>query len=161
MEIDKINWSILECLQQNARASFADIGREVGLSAPAVAERMVKMEETGIVRGYSVDIDHEKAGYFLKAIITFVAQSGKLPPFLKMLDKMEEVLECHRVTGKYCLFMKVLARDAHHLEQILTRFSEYGDSITSIVLSTPVCHPGISRSAATTKTSPAAKARPA
>ena len=159
MDIDKINWSILECLQENARASFADIGREVGLSAPAVAERMTKMEEGGVIRGYAVNIDHQQAGYFLQAVITFVAQSGKLQPFLKVLDKMEEVQECHRVTGKYCLFMKVLARDAHHLEQLLTRFSEYGDSITSIILSTPVFHPGISRPATVTKINPAAKAR--
>ena len=140
MEIDKINWSIISSLQENARASYADIGREVGLSAPAVAERMQKLEEAGIIRGYHIDLDYEKAGYALKAFITFTAHSGKLLPFLKYIEKMDEVLECHRVTGNYCIFLKVMVRDSLQLEQMLTRFMEYGDTTTSIILSSPVTH---------------------
>jgi Lrp/AsnC family leucine-responsive transcriptional regulator len=140
MEIDKINWSIISSLQENARASYADIGREVGLSAPAVAERMQKMEEAGVIRGYHIDLDYEKTGYALKAFVTFTAHSGKLLPFLKYVEKMDEVLECHRVTGNYCIFLKVMVRDSLHLEQMLTRFMEYGDTTTSVILSSPVTH---------------------
>src|SRR5881227_26823 len=107
MEIDKTNWAILACLQENARASLADIGREVGLSAPAVAERILKLEEAEIIRGYRVDLDYEKAGHALKAFIAFSAHSGRFLSFLSYIEKLEEVIECHRVTGNHCIFLKV------------------------------------------------------
>jgi Lrp/AsnC family leucine-responsive transcriptional regulator len=138
MELDKISWSIIRSLQENARASYADIGREVGLSAPAVAERMQKLEEAGIINGYHINLDYEKTGYALKAFITFTAHSGKLLPFLKYIEPMDEVLECHRVTGNYCIFLKVVVKDSLQLEQLLTRFMEYGDTTTSIILSSPI-----------------------
>jgi Lrp/AsnC family leucine-responsive transcriptional regulator len=162
MELDKISWSILASLQENARASYADIGRAVGLSAPAVAERMQKLEEAGIIKGYHIDLDHEKMGYSLKAFITFTAHSGKLMPFLQYVEKMEEVLECHRVTGNYCIFLKVMVKNSAELEQMLTRFMEYGETTTSIILSSPVTHrvlPGPEQPAI--KTNRVAKLRPA
>ncbi|HVY74928.1 MAG TPA: Lrp/AsnC family transcriptional regulator, partial [Puia sp.] len=88
MELDHISWSIISCLQENARASYADIGRTVGLSAPAVAERMLKLEEAGVINGYHIDLNYEKAGYALKAFITFLAHSGKLAPFLKYIGQV-------------------------------------------------------------------------
>ena len=119
MELDKTSWSILACLQENARASFADIGREVGLSAPAVAERMLKLEEAGI---------------------TFTAHSGKFLSFLNYIAKRDEVLECHRVTGNYCIFLKVVVENSGHLQQLLTSMMEYGETTTSIILSSPITH---------------------
>jgi Lrp/AsnC family transcriptional regulator, leucine-responsive regulatory protein len=140
MELDRTSWSILACLQENARASFADIGREVGLSAPAVAERMIKLEEAGIIKGYRIEVDYEKTGYALKAIIAFTAHSGKLTPFLNYITKLDEVLECHRVTGNYCIFLKVVVENSGHLQELLARMMEYGDTTTSIVLSSPITH---------------------
>ena len=125
MELDKTSWSILACLQENARASFADIGREVGLSAPAVAERMIKLEETG---------------YALKAFISFIAHSGKLLPFLNYISKLDEVLECHRVTGNHCIYLKVVVENSGHLQELLAHMMEYGDTTTSIILSSPITH---------------------
>lgn len=138
MELDQISWSIISRLQDNARASYADIGREVGLSAPAVAERIQKLEEAGIINGYHIDLNYEKTGYALKAFVSFTAHSGKLLPFLKYIESLEEVQECHRVTGNYCIFLKVVVKDSSRLEQMLTRFMEYGDTTTSIILSSPV-----------------------
>ncbi len=140
MELDKTSWSILACLQENARASFADIGREVGLSAPAVAERMLKLEEAGIILGYRIETDYEKTGYSLKAFIAFTAHSGKLVPFLNYIEKLDEVLECHRVTGNHCIFLKVVVANSGHLQELLARMMEYGDTTTSIILSSPITH---------------------
>jgi len=140
MELDKTSWAILACLQENARASFADIGREVGLSAPAVAERMTKLEEACIIQGYRIEVDYEKTGYGLKAIIAFTAHSGKFIPFLNHIEKLEEVIECHRVTGNYCIFLKVIVENSAHLQQLLTRLMEFGETTTSIILSSPVTH---------------------
>ena len=140
MELDKTSWSILACLQENARASFADIGRVVGMSAPAVAERMVKLEEAGIIQGYRIDVDYEKTGYALKAFITFTAHSGKFLSFLKYIEKLDEVLECHRVTGNVCIFLKVILQNSGHLQQLLTSMMEYGETTTSIILSSPITH---------------------
>ena len=140
MGLDKTSWSILACLQQNARASFADIGREVGLSAPAVAERMLKLEEAGIIQGYRIEVDYEKTGYALKALIAFSAHSGKFIPFLHYIEKLDEVLECHRVTGNHCIYLKVVVANSGHLQELLAHMMEYGETTTSIILSSPITH---------------------
>jgi Lrp/AsnC family transcriptional regulator, leucine-responsive regulatory protein len=151
MELDKTSWSILACLQENARASFADIGREVGLSAPAVAERMIKLEEAGVIQGYRIDVDYEKIGYALKAFITFTALPGKFMAFLNYIAKKEEVLECHRVTGNYCIFLKVMAQNSGHLQQLLQSMMEYGETTTSVILSSPITHRVLPRQTAKSK----------
>jgi len=151
MELDKTSWLILTCLQENARASFADIGREVGLSAPAVAERMVKLEEAGIIQGYRIEVDYEKTGYALKALIAFSAHSGKLIPFLNYIEKLDAVLECHRVTGNHCIYLKVVAENSGHLQEMLARMMEYGETTTSIILSSPITHRVFSRKEALAK----------
>ena len=138
MELDQTSWSILACLQENARASFADIGREVGMSAPAVADRMAKLEEAGIIRGYRIEVDYEKAGYALKALIAFSAHSGKFQSFLNYIAKLDEVLECHRVTGNHCIYLKVVAENSGRLQELLARMMEFGDTTTSIILSSPI-----------------------
>jgi Lrp/AsnC family transcriptional regulator, leucine-responsive regulatory protein len=140
MELDKTSWSILACLQENARASFADIGREVGLSAPAVAERMLKLEESGIIQGYRIEVDYEKTGYGLKAFVAFTAHSGKFTPFLNYIQKLDEVLECHRVTGNHCIFLKVAVKNSGHLQEFLASLMEYGETTTSVILSSPITH---------------------
>ena len=140
MELDKTSWSILACLQENARASFADIGREVGLSAPAVAERMIKLEEAGIIQGYRIEVDYEKTGYALKAFIAFTAHSENSLPFLNYIEKLDEVLECHRVTGNHCIYLKVVVENSGHLQELLARMMEYGETTTSIILSSPITH---------------------
>jgi Lrp/AsnC family leucine-responsive transcriptional regulator len=140
MELDKTSWSILACLQKNARASFADIGREVGMSAPAVAERMAKLEEAGIIQGYRIEVDYEKTGHALKALIAFSAHSGKFQSFLNFIGKLDEVLECHRVTGNHCIYLKVVAENSGRLQELLARMMEYGDTTTSIILSSPITH---------------------
>lgn len=138
MEMDKLNWAILTVLQENSRLSFAEIGRQVGLSAPAVAERVQKLEDAGVIKGYGVSLDLSKLGYTLQALISFKAHAGKLPRFLQLLQTKPEVRECYRVTGSECLVMKVAVQQAQDLEQLINLFVEYGEPTTSVILSSPV-----------------------
>ncbi|SFU33953.1 Lrp/AsnC family transcriptional regulator, leucine-responsive regulatory protein [Pustulibacterium marinum] len=135
---DEINWSILLLLQQNARFTNAEIGRRVGLSSPAVAERIKKMEDLGVIKGYSANIDHNATGHQLKAIITLKVFSGRLKPFLETVKKYEEVINCYRITGVENIIMEVLLFDQQHLEDFIDRVIQYGETRTHIVLSNVV-----------------------
>lgn len=139
-KIDHLNWKILECLQTNARASFAEIGRKVGLTSPAVAERIKRMEELEIIEGYSVKISHSKTGHQLKAIITLRAFMGKLKPFLSIVTGFDEVLNCYRITGNENIVMEVVFKDQFHLEKFIDKLIQYGETRTHIILSNVVSH---------------------
>ncbi|WP_417885706.1 Lrp/AsnC family transcriptional regulator [Zunongwangia sp.] len=136
--IDSLNWAILDCLQENARLSFSEIGRRVGLSSPAVAERVKKMEDAGIIKGYKTDISYQKAGYYLKAIITLSAFMGRLKPFLEKVKELEEIINCYRITGNENIIMEVVLRDQNHLEVFIDKLITYGETKTHIILSNAV-----------------------
>lgn len=151
MEMDKLNWAILTVLQENSRLSFAGIGRQVGLSAPAVAERVQKLEDAGVIKGYGVSLDLSKLGYTLQALISIKAHVGKLPRLLTLLQSMPEIRESYRVTGSECLVMKVAVQQAQDLEEIINLFVEYGEPTTSVILSSPVCSRPITEQAVSLK----------
>ena len=134
-EIDQLNWGILQSLQANSRESFASIGRKVGLTPPAVAERVKKMEDLGIIEGYYARVSHAMAGYQLKAIITLKAFRGKLKPFLELAVTLDEVVNCYRITGNENIIMEVVLRDQFHLEKFIDKLIQYGETRTHIVLS--------------------------
>ncbi|MEE9364596.1 MAG: Lrp/AsnC family transcriptional regulator [Cellulophaga sp.] len=133
--IDDLSWHILKILQKNARTSFAAIGKEVGLTPPAVADRIKKMEDLGVVSGYKAIVSHVDVGYQLKAIITLRAFMGKLQPFLKIVASFEEVINCHRITGNENIIMEVVLKDQFHLEKFIDKLILYGETRTHIVLS--------------------------
>ncbi|MGI9550605.1 MAG: Lrp/AsnC family transcriptional regulator [Aurantibacter sp.] len=135
MNIDDLNWKILGCLQDNARESFANIGRKVGLTPPAVAERVKKMEDLGILEGYKALVSHAKTGHELKAIITVRAFMGKLKPFLTTVGSFKEVINCYRITGNENIVMEVVLRDQFHLEKFIDKLIQYGETRTHIILS--------------------------
>ena len=135
MQIDELNWAILTRLQQNARYSFAEIGRDIGLSSPAVAERVKKMEDAGIIKGYKTQISYHQTGHQLKAIITLRAFMGRLKPFLEKVKEFKEVSNCYRITGNENIIMEVVLRDQAHLEEFIDRLITYGETKTHIVLS--------------------------
>ncbi|MFX0558097.1 Lrp/AsnC family transcriptional regulator [Maribacter sp. CXY002] len=134
-KIDDINWKILKKLQHNARESFANIGRSVGLTAPAVGERVKKMEDLGIIEGYHAKISHSSTGHQLKAIITLKAFMGKLKPFLAIVETFEEVVNCYRITGTENIVMEVILKDQFHLEKFIDKLIQYGETRTNVVLS--------------------------
>src|SRR5215469_18214845 len=107
--LDETGWHILEALQENARLSFSELGQRVGLSSPAVAERMRRMEDAGIITGYRAEINTAKIGYPITAIIRMSTLPGeKCTRFIAWAEEIPEVLECYRVTGGDALVMRVM-----------------------------------------------------
>lgn len=135
MKVDLLNQKILNCLQENARLSNAEIGRQVGVSSPAVAERIRKMEDAGLIHGYKTIVSPYEAGYQLKAIIILRAFMGKLKPFLQKVKEYDEVLNCYRVTGNENIVMEVVLKNQNHLESFIDQLIVYGETKTQIVLS--------------------------
>jgi Lrp/AsnC family leucine-responsive transcriptional regulator len=135
MSIDSINVKILKCLQENARLSNAAIGRQVGISSPAVSERIKKMEDLGIIEDYKTIVSPFEIGYQLKAIITLRAFMGKLKPFLEKVKTYDEVINCYRITGDENIVMEVVLKNQKHLEAFIDQLITYGESKTQIVLS--------------------------
>lgn len=135
IKLDPLSKEILNCLQENARASYAEIGRKVGLTSPAVAERIKKMEDLGVITGYQAKIAYAKLGYQLKAMVTLRAFVGKLKPFLEQVKSYEEVINCYRITGNENIIMEVVIKDQMHLENFIDRLIVYGEARTHIVLS--------------------------
>ena len=137
--LDETGWHILEALQENARLSYSELGQRVGLSSPAVAERVRRMEDAGIITGYRAEVNTAKIGYPITAIIRISTPPGeRCTRFNAEAQEIPEVLECHRVTGSDSLIMKIMASSVEHLESLIDRLSEHGQLTTSIVLSTPV-----------------------
>ena len=128
MNIDRTNWEIINCLQDNARESFANIGRKVGLTPPAVAERVKKMEDTGVIERYTVRLSNRKAGYQLRGIIMLRAFMGKLKPFLAKVSAFDEVINCYRITGNENIIMEVVLRDQEHLEKFIELAHSFYDN---------------------------------
>ena len=140
MFIDSLNWNILNLLQQNARISNAAIGRKVGISSPAVSERIKKMEDAGLILGYKTLVSPFRADYQLKAIITLRAFMGKLKPFLIKFKTYDEVINCYRITGNENIVMEVVLKNQKQLEGFIDELIVYGETKTQIVLSHVVAH---------------------
>jgi len=136
--MDNIDRMLLEALQNDARASFAELGRQVGLTAPAVAERVRRYETTGVISGYHAQVDLKKAGFGLVAFIRLNSAPELAKQLGRVASETPEVLEFHHVTGTEGFVMKVAARSIEHLERIITLMLPYGATTTSIVLSSPV-----------------------
>ena len=135
MKLDRLNREILRILQSNARISNASIGREIGISSPAVSERIRKMEDAGVIQQYHTVISPLESGYQLKAIITLRAFMGKLKPFLEKVQTFDEVVNCYRITGNENIVMEVILKNQHHLEAFIDQLITYGETKTQIVLS--------------------------
>lgn len=133
--VDKLNEKIIRELQKNGRQSFAEIGRTVGLSAPAVVERVQKMEEAGIITGYRVSLDLEKLGFRVQAQITLKTTTTDFRNLVARLDQFPEVLECVKLTGENCASLRVAVRNNSELEDLIDRLTGYGHPNTAIVLS--------------------------
>lgn len=147
MGLDAIDESILVALQADGRISWTDLADQVGLSAPAVRDRVKSMERDGVITGYSVQVAPEKIGLPIRAIIRLNEpyQAGNSRKVDTLLTDMPEILECHRVTGTESHVARALVHDTSHLEQFLEQLWPYASTITNIVTSTPVArrHPPI------------------
>jgi len=136
--LDGTGLELLAALQEDARLSFSELGRRVGLSPPAVAERIHRLEEAGIITGYHAAVNAEKIGLPLCAFIRLSFSGEKYTQVAELVCDLPEVLECHRITGDDCLILKVVVASVGHLEVLIDRLLPYGRTITSLVLSSPV-----------------------
>jgi Lrp/AsnC family transcriptional regulator, leucine-responsive regulatory protein len=141
--LDVTNLRLLAELQADARLTLAELGRRVGLSSPAVAERLARLEEDGVIRGYRADIDPRALGYTLTAVIRIRPAPRQLPEVARLARETLEVVECHRITGDDCFVMRAHVRDVDHLEEVIDRFALFGQTTTSIVQSSPVPGRGV------------------
>lgn len=136
--IDDIDRKILKELQEDARISYAELGRRVGLTTPAVIERVRKLEDSKIITGYRVEIDTAKIGLPITAFVRMSITGVDYSHIIEVAEQSNEVLECHRGTGGDSFIMKVAASSVEHLQQIIDRLTPYGITTTAIVLSSPV-----------------------
>jgi len=137
--LDDIGWRILRELQLDARLSFHELGRRVGLSAPATAERIRKLEDSGIITSYGARVDAQRVGLPITAIIRMTTLKVALPQRPgDLITIFPEMLECHRVTGTDSYILKIVVSSIAHLEQVINRLVPYGEPATSIVLSSLV-----------------------
>ncbi len=136
--IDEIDWKILKELQINARISFAELGRRVGLTTPAVIERIRKLEDAGIITGYAAEIDTAKVGFPITAFIRMSITGIDYSHIIEVAEQSIEVLECHRGTGGDSFIMKIAVASVENLQNLIDKLTPYGITTTSIVLSSPV-----------------------
>jgi Lrp/AsnC family transcriptional regulator, leucine-responsive regulatory protein len=136
--LDRTNLRLLKELQDDARVSNAELGRRVGLSAPSVAERLARLEEGGAIVSYRAEIDPRALGYTLSVVLRIRPAPRELKKVAELAQRTPEVVECQRITGDDCYFMRAWVRDVEHLEEVIDRFAPYGQTTTSIVQSSPV-----------------------
>jgi Lrp/AsnC family transcriptional regulator, leucine-responsive regulatory protein len=136
--LDSANVRLLEELEADARLSLAELGRRVGLSSPAVADRLERLEQAGVIRGYHAELDPRALGYELAVVLRIRPAPRELKKVAELAQRTPEVVECHRITGDDCYLMKAHVRDVAHMEEVIDRFAIYGQTTTSIVQSSPV-----------------------
>ncbi len=136
--LDEIDKKILKELQEDARTSYAELGRRVGLTTPAVIERVRKLEDAGIITGYRVQIDTSKVGLPITAFVRMSITGVDYSHIIEVAKESNEVLECHRGTGGDSFIMKIAVASVEHLQEVIDRLTPYGITTTTIVLSSPV-----------------------
>jgi len=139
--LDQVGWNLLRELQRDARIGYSELGRRVGLSSPAVAERVRRMEEAGIIKGYHAEIDLERVGLPVVAFILIRVAGTACAETKQLLAQMPEVLECHRLTGADSLLVKVAVPHVTYLEELINQIGVYGETNTSLLLSSQAPKP--------------------
>jgi Lrp/AsnC family leucine-responsive transcriptional regulator len=141
--LDPTNRRLLAELQADARISNAELGRRVGLSSPAVAERVRRLEQDGVIRGYHAEIDPRRVGLSLSVLIRVRPAPRQLAAVAELARQSEEVVECQRVTGDDCFVLTAHVQDVEHMEAVIDRFAASGQTTTSVMQSAPVPRRGV------------------
>lgn len=136
--LDEVNRKVLAALAEDPRVSISELARRVGMSAPAVRERVGRLEATGVIRGYRLDVDPAAMGLPVAAWVRVRPGPGQLPKLAELAQRVPEVSECHRISGDDCFLIKVHVPSIEALEGVLDQFLLYGQTTSSFVVSTPV-----------------------
>ncbi len=137
-ELDAVNIRVLEELQRDPRVTMSELGRRIGMSSPAVTERVRRLEEAGVIQGYRLELNPAALGLPVAAYIRIRPNSGQLPRIAELARQIPEVVECHRVTGEDCFVLKVHIPAIDQLDRILDAFLLYGSTTTTIIQSSPI-----------------------
>jgi len=140
---DPTNVELLRLLENNPRASISDLARRVGMSNPAVKERIIRLEESGIVAGYRLDLNAKDLGYGVMAFVRVRPLPGHLHKIAELAQAIPEITECHRITGEDCFILKMYVKEISSLDRVLDQFLAHGQTTTSIVQSSPVPSRGL------------------
>lgn len=135
---DARNVELLGLLSDDPRLGISELARRVGMSAPAVRERVLRLEEAGIIRGYRLELDPAALGFPVSAYVRVRPAPGQLPRVVELAQSLAQVVECHRVTGEDCFVLKVYLPSINGLDEVLDRFLAFGQTTTSIIQSSPV-----------------------
>jgi Lrp/AsnC family leucine-responsive transcriptional regulator len=135
---DERNLALLRLLQAEPRLGVAELARRIGMSGPAVRERLLRLEEGGVIRGWRLELEPRALGYPLTVFVRIRPMPGHLPKIAELARAMPQVAECHRITGEDCFILKVHVEAIETLDRLLDRFLAHGQTTTSIVQSTPV-----------------------
>jgi Lrp/AsnC family transcriptional regulator, leucine-responsive regulatory protein len=136
--LDQRNVELLRLLQADPRMNLSALARHVGMSAPAVRERIARLEEAGVIRGYRLEIDPRALGFPITAMVRIRPMPGKLPKIVELAQALTQISECHRITGEDCFIIKLHLRSLDELDAILDRFLAFGQTTTSLMQSSPV-----------------------
>jgi len=136
--LNNVDQRILEVLLKDARISLKDLGQQVGLSSPSISERLHRLEERGVIRGFTVDIDPQALGYQLQAIVRIRPLPGKLLIVQKLIEETPEFCECDKVTGEDCYIARLYVRSIAQLDQIIDRIADKAETNTAIVKAQPI-----------------------
>lgn len=132
---DTIDLKIIDILRLNSRLSYAEIGKQIFLSPSSVRERIKKLEDTGVIKGYTLRLDQSLIGNNLEVFIMLRIFSGKFKTALAEIDSHPEVQEAYRITGQHNLHIRVALRDQLHLQQFIDKLINFGEPTTHLILS--------------------------
>jgi Lrp/AsnC family transcriptional regulator, leucine-responsive regulatory protein len=141
--LDATDWAILAELQQDGRIPLTELGRRVNLSASATTERVKRLEHTGIITGYHADVDLEKVGYGVLALVRLKYPGSQHQPLHRLLAERTEIVECLRTTGEDCYLLKVAATSMRHLERVINELTAFGTTTTNIVYNQTLPYRGV------------------
>ena len=135
---DKIDRAIIAALTENGRMTFKELAKQIGMSSPSVRDRVLKLEDAGAIRGYTIEVDPNVFGLSTLAFVRMNAMPGQVKKLEKLLEDSPEVIEAHHVTGEDCLLAKVVVSDVRELKIVVDRFQTCSSADTVIILSSPV-----------------------
>lgn len=136
--LDDVDAKLLRILYEEARTSIADLARALSMSAPSVSERLKRLKESGVIERFTVEFDPTLIGYELAFYIRVSPLPGQLSKVVYVLQEIEEIVECDRITGDDCFIAKAYVRSAQEIEEVINRLIPYAKTNTSLVQSSPV-----------------------